>query len=223
MLQDKWNATWLTSTRFAKQINQISHDDDIKTPGKRRKLIERQPVPNGEIRDHPWKREMVVVTANGPTRHQMSIAPERQGPANPVSHTPRAAVADEHLVASEKTPDSKVTPHTTRSGWLVKPVPRLIDLMMSELDSIQKRQRDIEGELLCFAAMTHELAEECNPLLAYKAVNPDILRLHEAMKAKDQEEFKTAMEKEVNDQIANGNFTVIPPSKVPKGFCVFPG
>ena len=95
--------------------------------------------------------------------------------------------------------------------------------MMSELDSIKKRQRDNEGELLSFAAMTHESAEECNPLLAYKAVNPDILRLHEAMKAKDQKEFKTAMEKEVNDQIANGNFTVIPCSKVPKGFRVFPG
>ena len=71
--------------------------------------------------------------------------------------------------------------------------------------------------------MTHESAEECSPLLAYKAVNPDILRLHEAMKAKDQKEFKTAMEKEVNDQITNGNLTIIPRSKVPKGFHVFPG
>ena len=185
--------------------------------------MERQPVPNGEIRDHPGKRQMVAVTANGPTRHQMSMAPERQGPANPVSHTPCATVADEHLVASAKAPDSKVTPLTTRSGRLVKPVPRLIDLMMSELDSIKKRQMDIEGELLSFAAMTHESAEECNPLLAYKTVNPDILRLHEAMKAKDQKEFKTAMEKEVNDQIANGNFTVILCSKVPQGFRVFPG
>ena len=177
--------------------------------------MERQPVPNGEIRDHPGKRQMVAVTANGPTRHQMSMAPERQGPANPVSHIPRATVADEHPVASEKAPDSKVKPLTTRSGWLDKPVPRLIDLMMSELDSIKKRQRDIEGELFSFAAMTHESAEECNPLLAYKAVNPEILRLHEALKVKDKKKFKTAMEKEVNDQIANDNFTVIPRSKVP--------
>ena len=36
-------------------------------------------------------------------------------------------------------------------------------------------------------------------------------------------EFKAAMEKEVNDQIENGNFSVIPHSKVPKGFHVFPG
>ena len=86
-----------------------------------------------------------------------------------------------------------------------------------------KRQMNIEGELLSFTAMTLKSADGCNPILAYKAVNPDILRLHEAMKAKDQKEFKTAMEKEVNDQIENGNFSVIPRSKFPKGFRVFPG
>ena len=145
VLQDKWNATWLTSTRFVKQITWISHDEDIKTPGKRRRVIEHQPVPNGEIRDHPGKRQMVVVTANGPTRHQMSMAPERQAPANPVSHTPHATVADEHPVASEKAPDSKMMPLTTRSGRLVKPVPRLIDLMMSELDSIRKDKGIMKG------------------------------------------------------------------------------
>ena len=221
--QEKWNATWLTSTGFTKQINRVSQDEDTKIPGKHRKTMERQPVPNGEIRDHPGKRQRVAVTANGPTRHQMSIGPERLVPANPVSHIPRATVADEHPVALEKPPESNVTPLTTRSGRLVKPVPRLINLMMSELVSATKRQRDIKGELLSFAAMTHESAEECNPILAYKAVNPDILCLHEAMKAKDEKEFKAAMEKEVNDRIENGNFTVIPRSKVPKGFRVFPG
>ena len=88
--------------------------------------------------------------------------------------------------------------------------------MMLELGAIRKEKGDIKGELLLFAALNDELEEECNPLLAYKAVNPDILRLHEAMKAKDKGEFKTAMEKEVNAQIANGNFTVIPHSEVPK-------
>ena len=79
--------------------------------------------------------------------------------------------------------------------------------MMSKFVATTKRQINIEGELLSFTAMNHESAEECNPILAYKAVNPDILRLHEAMKAKDQQEFKTSIEKEVNDQIENGNFS----------------
>ena len=82
---------------------------------------------------------------------------------------------------------------------------------------------NVEGELLSFAAMNHEPEEMSNPILAYKAVNPNILRLHEAMQAKDQKEFKAAMEKEVNDQIDNANFYIIPQSKVPTGFRVFPG
>ena len=48
VLQDKWNATWLTSTRFANQINRISQDEDSKISGKHRKLKERQRDPNGE-------------------------------------------------------------------------------------------------------------------------------------------------------------------------------
>ena len=71
--------------------------------------------------------------------------------------------------------------------------------------------------------MNHEPEEVGNPILAYKAVNPDILQLHKALQAKDQKQFKAAMEKEVNDQIDNGNFSVILPSKVPKGFRVFLG
>ena len=122
--QEKWNATWLTSTSFAKQTNRVSPGEDTKTPAKCRKALECQPVPNEEIRDHPGKRQMVAVTANDPTRHMMSLAPERLVPANPVSHIPRATVADEHLVASERPPEPNVMPITTRSGCLVKPVPR---------------------------------------------------------------------------------------------------
>ena len=221
--QDKWNATWLTSTGFTRQTNKVSHNEDTKTPGKRRKPLECQPFPDEEIRDHPGKRQKVAVTVNGPTRHMMSLAPERQVPANPVSHLPLATVADEHPVASERSHEPNVMPITTWSGRLVKPVPRLINLMMSELVLTAKRQMNVEGELLSFATMNHKPEEVGNPILAYKAVNPDILRLHEAMKAKDQKEFKAAMEKEVNNQIDNGNFSVIPRSKVLTGFRVFPG
>ena len=153
---------------------------------------------------------MVAVTADSPTRHMMSQALEQQAPANPVSSIPPAIVADELPVASERKRQPNVIPINTRSGCLVKPVPRLINLMISELVSLTKRQMNVEGELLSFASMHHEPEEMHNRILAYKAVNPDILRLHEAMQAKDQKEFKAAMEKELKDQNDNGNFSVIP-------------
>ena len=102
---------------------------------------------------------MVAVTVHGPTRHMMSLAPERQVPANLGSHIPHATVADEHPVALERPPEPNVMPITTRSGRLVKPVPRLINLMMSELVLTDKRQMNVEGELLSLAAMNHESAE----------------------------------------------------------------
>ena len=50
---------------------------------------------------------MVAVTADGPTRHTMSLALEQQAPANPVSTIPPATVADELPVASERKPQPK--------------------------------------------------------------------------------------------------------------------
>ena len=223
VLQDKWDATWLTSTGFIKSPSRNSHEEDIIPPAKRRKSTEQKPIPNGEINDHLGKGQMVAVATKEPLRHQTVLA-SKQRPANPASHLLCTTAADEQAGAPGNTPNSRaLSLTTTRSGRIVKPVPRLIDLMMSELGAIKKEKGDNKGELLLFAALNDEPEEECNPLLAYKAVNPDILRLHEAMKAKDKREFKMAMEKEVNAQIANGNFTVIPRSEVPKGFRVFPG
>ena len=155
VLQDKWDATWLTSTGFIKPSNRISHEEDSKTQSKRRKSTEQQPIPNGKIQNHPGKRQMVAVVAKEPSRHQMSLASNQQRPANPASHCPSTTTADEQSVAPEKAPNPRVLPMTTtRSGRLVKPVPRLIDLMMSELGAIKKTKGDNEGELLNFAALT---------------------------------------------------------------------
>ena len=146
--QVKWNATWLSSTGFMVPPSKVSPNEAIKPSGKQRKTLERKVFPNVEISNHPGKRQMVVITADGPTRHTMSLALEQQAPANPVSTIPPATVADELPVASERKPQPNVIPITSRSGCLVKPVPRLINLMMSELVSLTKRQMNIEGELL---------------------------------------------------------------------------
>ena len=42
VLQDKWNATWMTSTDFTAQTNKVSPNEAIKPSGKRRKTLEQQ-------------------------------------------------------------------------------------------------------------------------------------------------------------------------------------
>jgi Reverse transcriptase (RNA-dependent DNA polymerase) len=62
-----------------------------------------------------------------------------------------------------------------------------------------------------------------NPLLAYKtSSDPNTMYMHKATKQPDRQQFHDAMAKEVNDQMKNGNFTVIPRSQVPKGKLILP-
>ena len=69
----------------------------------------------------------------------------------------------------------------------------------------------------------YEIEEATDPLYAYKAsANPDTMYLHEAMKEPDRAEFIKVMEKEVADQMNNGNFSIMPRSELPKGQQSFP-
>ena len=54
------------------------------------------------------------------------------------------------------------------------------------------------------------------------SADPDTMYMHQAMKEKDRAEFLKAMWKEWEDQIGNGNFTIIHRSKLPKGATLLP-
>ena len=86
----------------------------------------------------------------------------------------------------------------------------------------------IPGELFClYALFPHGAQNEHhpnNPLAAFKATasDPDTMYLHEAMKEPDRAEFLKAMRKEIDDQMGNGNFTIVPRSSVPKDKSILP-
>ena len=50
--------------------------------------------------------------------------------------------------------------------------------------------------------------------------DPDTM--HEAMHEPDSKEFHATMQMEIDDQMKNGNFTIVSCSSVPKGKIVFP-
>ena len=93
--------------------------------------------------------------------------------------------------------------------------------MMTEIREVTKD--DVEGKIFCLEAMFPIREEIDNPLMAYKATSdPDTMYLHEAMKEPDGGEFVKAMEKEVTDQMENGNFSIIPKILVPKWEKILP-
>ena len=94
---------------------------------------------------------------------------------------------------------------------------------MSEIS--QDTSHDVEGEICCLKCIyphEHNTLNDDN-FMAYKATSdPDTLYLHQAMKEPDKHNFIKAMEKEMEDQMKNGNFTKILRSKVSKGKTILP-
>jgi hypothetical protein len=54
------------------------------------------------------------------------------------------------------------------------------------------------------------------------SADPDTMYHHQAIHEPDREEFKRAMQKEINNQLKNGNFTIMKRQDVPKGVTVLP-
>ena len=121
----------------------------------------------------------------------------------------------------EKT-DKNFKVQITRFGRKTKPVSRLVDAMVAEVEHLTSG--DIPGELFCLQAMfPDDQYDHVNPLLAHKAVSdPDTLYYHQAMKEPDRARFEEGMKKEIDDQFANGNFTVVHRSEVPPDQTVLP-
>ena len=69
--------------------------------------------------------------------------------------------------------------------------------------------------------LQHNDAPTDHPILALKAQSdPDTMYHHQAMREPDHQKFTTAMDKEIADQMANGNFLLVPRSSIPKGATV---
>jgi hypothetical protein len=61
-----------------------------------------------------------------------------------------------------------------------------------------------------------------NPIAFMASTNQDTMYFHQAMKAPNQDQFKRAVVKEINDHIENHNWELIPQEDVPKVITVLP-
>jgi len=117
-------------------------------------------------------------------------------------------------------PESQQVPQTSQP---LQPAEKIIKAMMAELSNATAS--GIEGEIFCFEAMFPAYAgePEQDPLQVFKATSdPDTMYMHQAMKQKDAKEFRKAMVKEWEDQLNNGNFSIVHRSKVPEGATILP-
>ena len=103
--------------------------------------------------------------------------------------------------------------------------PRLVQAMSVEIFKNPEDEESMAGEIFYLETIhpNWESFEERNMLLAMKAsADPDTMYHHQAMREPDREKFKDAMQKEIDDQMENGNFTLMKRRKVPRGATVLP-
>ena len=99
---------------------------------------------------------------------------------------------------------------------------KLVAMMNTLMNAKNDHQDNVEGEIFVFEGISN-IEDNCDDPIAFKAsTDPDIMCMHEAMKEVDKKEFVKAMEKEVKDQMDNGNFTIVHRSEVPEGKTILP-
>ena len=220
---DKTPSNWLVKAGFVAQkhvinerANQLSNEPATK--------IQISPLPTPE-----GVRETNVTTRK--RQREMNDQKEGQLHANEKGNEKEVEIPPAQKPKTKVTWDQTTTKIIAdgqrRSGRLnpsLVPEQKLISLM-AEME-METCHMDVPGEILCHQTLLRESYEskfDYEDVFALKASSdPDTMYLHEALKKTDRSQFIQAMEKEVADQMNNGNFTIITRDKVPDGHEILP-
>ena len=196
-----------------------------------------QPLPDSEgVPQRPKKRARMVSKDRTPDNnddnitHQVDDAtPESLDPVLQQNRSNDSQLDKQNgftkdpeleIEPGQTNPGTKQDPNTSQES---QPVETIIKAMTAELSQVTVN--DIEGEIFCFEALFPNYAgkPELDPLQVFKATSdPDTMYMHEAMEQPDKAEFRKAMRKEWDDQINNGNFSIVHRSSVPEGALILP-
>ena len=93
-----------------------------------------------------------------------------------------------------------------------------------ELQMLVSADTKVPGEIFTYATLyPMDQSSTQDPQYAYKAsTDPDTMYMHQAMREPNAAKFKEAMQKEMDDQLAKGNFTLVKHTRVPKGRIILP-
>ena len=185
------------------------------------RVIEPGTVPEqqSEQSSRSSRKRGALAAANPQTKRQKI---PNEGADRPTKVVPLSGGDNEGVTQQGKEPAAPPNREVvTRSGRISRPIDRLTMAMLAEVT--ENSTTDVPGEIFCYETMFSPLEPEQHPLLAFKAsADPDTMYMHQALKQPDSRKFAEAMKKEVQDQIDNGNFSVIKRSEVPEGEKVLP-
>ena len=231
--QDTYDSQWQQKAGFISKENKIENEITKSQKGVKRKHIKNvNPQQEGvERMDNPQ------YTQDQPRGVRSTPNPLQQQSTDKTSSVTNSRKRLKSSLNMRQTNNSLKTQYGSTAKATASGVGRNINLVhqpsplqIMEAEISANTIHDIEGELMCLEALFpdhdklhEEMRIESNPLLALKAVSdPDTMYLHEAMREPDWKNFQQAMQKEVDDQMKNGNFSIIKRSDVPKGKTILP-
>ena len=93
-------------------------------------------------------------------------------------------------------------------------------LLALQVELASSDKGDIHGEIFCTKTFVRDNIESeyefKDPIALKASADPDtIIYLHKTMKEDGRRHFITAIQKEVQDQMDSGNFTIVKTSEVP--------
>jgi hypothetical protein len=211
---DEFDSQWQLKAGFVAQRESTSK--------KRKAPAEAVPLPRGQAVQWEAPPEGVAQAPDPKRKRTEQQANRVDGLQGELNNMLQHHNRTESPPASEtRTPPETEIQGSRTSSRTTRPAERLIEAMIVEIKDVTKH--DVEGEIFCLEAMFPAREEIDNPLVAFKATSdPDTMYLHEAMKEPDGGEFVKAMEKEVRDQMENGNFSIILKILVPLGEKILP-
>ena len=169
------------------------------------------PMPSQDVHEEGRKRK----------RHDVSDEEHAENNNNETS--PR----QKPTVTWDKTTTNLNTDGLRRSGRLnpnLIPQQKLMSLQAQVVGS--SKLQEIPGEIFCSEALVKEAQASqylnSNPIAMKASSDPDTMYMHQAIKEPDRDKFIMAMEKEMEDQIKNGNFSLVKKSEVPEDKIILP-
>ena len=199
----------------------FTHEELSKPPSRKRNRTN-----NNTNADNIQHKSQNVHTSKGTTNRSCPARPKRQTSESTDRYADNPHCKCNRLSSHipQDCDKSSARSHEPRNRGL-NAIANEIHMFDTTIREVASAPNDVPGEIFSYSSL-HDSSwnlGDIDPILAYKATsNPDTLYHHQAMRQPDREEFKLAMDKEIRDQMNNGNFTVMRRKDVPQDAQMLP-
>ena len=221
---DKTVAEWMTKAGFIARHRsrevEATKDGDAKVPMANEETnLPMHPYEGGHVQDGNKKRKRETVSDQ---KGNKTYAKGQEEKTPQDEYTPKVTwdTTTTTINAGGQRRSSRLNPDLV-------PEQKLLALQV-ELASkgYINTENHVPGEIFCVETFVRDSLESeyeyKDPMALKASADPDTMYLHEAMKEADRKHFITAMKKEVQDQMDNGNFTIIERKDVPDDKTILP-